>query len=154
MSPIDPVRFTVTLHREGATGVAMVLPIDVRAVFGRHRPPVRVRINGYEWRSTPARYGDDSFIVVNRAAQAGAGVGVGDEVEVDLELDTEPRTVAVPDDLAVALAARDADASFDAMSFSHRREYVEWIEEAKRAETRRRRIDQTVERVRTGRPQR
>jgi hypothetical protein len=132
----------------------MVLPIDVKEVFGRHRPPVKVRINDYEWRSTPAKYGDEYHLAVNRAAQAAAGVGAGDEVEVELELDTEERTVEVPDDLAAALEASGVRAAFDAMSFSHRREYVEWVEEAKRAETRARRIAQAVERIAAGRSQR
>lgn len=44
---MDPVRFTVTLRREEKTGVSMILPIDVRAIFGRHRPPVKVRINDF-----------------------------------------------------------------------------------------------------------
>lgn len=72
-----------------------------------------------------------------------------------MELDTEPRRVRVPSDLAQALAD-DADAkeAFARLSFTHRREYVEWVQEAKRPETRRRRVEQTVERVRAGRPRR
>jgi uncharacterized protein YdeI (YjbR/CyaY-like superfamily) len=91
--------------------------------------------------------------VVNRPAQAGAGVGAGDAVEVELELDTEERTVEVADDLPPP-SRRAARAAFDAMSLSHRREYVEWVEEAKRAETRERRIPQAVERIAAGRSQR
>ena len=72
-----------------------------------------------------------------------------------MELDTEPRRVRVPDDLAQALASDpEAQDTFARLSFTHRREYVEWVEEAKRPETRTRRIEQTLERVRAGRPQR
>ncbi len=79
-------------------------------------------------------------------------MAAGDTVDVTIELDEEPRVVEVPDDLAVALAAdADATAAFDRLSYSHRREYVEWIDEAKRAETRARRISATVERLRAGR---
>ncbi len=72
-----------------------------------------------------------------------------------MALDTEPREVEVPADLQEALARdRDAGRAFEGMSFTHRREYVEWIEEAKRPETRARRVAGTVERVRAGQAQR
>jgi uncharacterized protein YdeI (YjbR/CyaY-like superfamily) len=65
--------------------------------------------------------------------------------------DTQPREIDVPDALAVALrgdaGARDA---FDALSYTHRREYARWIEEAKREETRQRRVARAVELLRAG----
>jgi uncharacterized protein YdeI (YjbR/CyaY-like superfamily) len=100
-------------------------------------------------------YDGKSLVVVNRAVKAATGVDAGDRVRVRMELDTEPRTVRVPEDLAAALAAdHAAKKAFESMSFTHRREYVEWVEEAKRAETRKRRIAATVARVREGRPHR
>ena len=75
-------------------------------------------------------------------------MAAGDEVEVSLALDTEPRVVVVPDDLAGALDAhRDAARLFARLSYSHQRQYVEWVSEAKRADTRQRRIAETVKRV-------
>lgn len=72
-----------------------------------------------------------------------------------MELDTEPRKVTVPTDLLAALASDlDAKRAFSDMSFTHQREYVTWVEEAKRPETRARRIASTVERARAGEPQR
>jgi uncharacterized protein YdeI (YjbR/CyaY-like superfamily) len=68
---------------------------------------------------------------------------------VTMELDTERRSVDVPDDLRADSAARDA---FAKLSFTHAREYVEWVEGAKRPETRARRIAATVDRVRAGGP--
>jgi uncharacterized protein YdeI (YjbR/CyaY-like superfamily) len=47
-----------------------------------------------------------------------------------------------------------AKAAFEGLSFTHRREYVEWVEEARRPETRARRVGATVERVQEGVPQR
>ena len=77
-----------------------------------------------------------------------------DEVEVSMQLDSEPRTVRVPADLQAALAGDpEAKAAFARLSFSHRREYAEWVKEAKRPDTRQRRIVATVERVRAGKPQ-
>jgi uncharacterized protein YdeI (YjbR/CyaY-like superfamily) len=96
-------------------------------------------------------YGGVGLIVVNRAVKAATGVDAPDRVRVELELDTEPRTVRVPKDLRAAFAGDDAArAAFAGLSYTHRREYVEWIEEAKRPETRARRIAATAERLHAG----
>ena len=150
-----PRRFTVELERVGRTATSFRIPFDLKEAFGRARPPVRVSIRGHEWRTTPGVYDGVGHVVVNRSVKAATGVDAGDRVVVELALDDEPRTVSVPADLAAAF--RDdaaARAGFDALSYTHRREYVDWIQEAKRAETRARRVAATVERVREGRPQR
>jgi hypothetical protein len=115
---------------------------------------VTVTIRGHTWRTTPGVYGGAGYIGVNRAVKAATGVDAPDRVAVVMELDTEPRRVRVPSDLAQALADAGAKDAFARLSFTHRREYVEWVQDAKRPETRRRRIEQTVERVRAGRPPR
>ena len=131
------------------------VPFDLEEAFGRARPPVKVTIRGHTWRTTPGVYDGVGMIVVNRTVKAATGVDAPDRVRVRMELDTEPRTVSVPRDLAEALGADPAATkAFASMSFTHRREYVEWVEEAKRADTRARRIAATVERVRDGKPQR
>jgi hypothetical protein len=147
--------FTVELERVQKTATMFRVPFDLQAAFGRARPPVTVTIRGHTWRTTPGVYDGVGHVVVNRAVNAATGVDAGDRVRVRMELDTEPRTVTVPRDLSTALAA-DATAkkAFAAMSFTHRREYVTWVEEAKRPETRARRIEATVARVREGKPQR
>ena len=154
---MDAVRFTTRVEiPEGQTTATMFeAPVDMRAAFGRARPPLCVTVNGHTFRTTPGVYGGRAYVPLNRANRAAAAVQAGDEIEVEMVLDTEPRTVDVPADLAAALAA-DATAQerFAEMSYSHRREYVDWIEEAKRPETRARRIAGCVERVRTGLPQR
>lgn len=146
-----PERFQTTLQVEGRTATFFEVPLDVPAVFGRARPPVRVTIGGHTYRSTIAVYGGRYFVPLNRQDREAAGVAAGDEVTVELEADTDERTVTVPDDLRAALDGDEpARAAFDALSYTHRREYVEWIAEAKRQETRRRRVEQTVERLRSG----
>lgn len=154
---MDEVRFTARVEiPEGQASATMFeVPVDMRATFGRARPPLLVTVNGHTYRTTPGIYGGRAFVPLNRANRAAADVQAGDEVEVVLALDTEPRNVDLPADLATALAA-DATVQerFSAMSYSHRREYVDWIKEAKRPETRLRRIAACVERVRAGRPQR
>jgi Bacteriocin-protection, YdeI or OmpD-Associated/Domain of unknown function (DUF1905) len=148
-------RFTVELERVGKTATMFRVPFDLSDAFGRARPPVRVTIRGHEWRTTPGVYDGVGHIVVNRSVKKATGVDAGERVEVTMALDTEPRTVEVPEDLEAALARdKDARSAFEGLSFTHRREYAEWIEEAKRPETRARRVAETLERVRAGEPQR
>jgi hypothetical protein len=143
--------FTVTLERVGKTATMFRVPFDLEEAFGRARPPVLVTIEGHTWRTTPGVYDGVGHIVVNRSVKAATGVDAPDRVAVTMELDTKPRTVRVPSDLQAALSeAHDAKAEFDRLSYTHRREYVERVEEAKRPETRARRVAAAVERVQKG----
>jgi hypothetical protein len=146
-------RFEAVIEVEGKTATYFEVPLDVPAVFGRARPPVCVTIGGHTYRSTIAPYGGSYMLPLNRANRAAAGVAAGDTVTVKLELDDEPRTVEVPDDLRAVLAGdEEAAAAFERLSYTHRREYVEWITEAKREETRARRLAKTLDRLRAGKP--
>ena len=152
VSRVAAKRFSVELERVQKTATMFRVPFDLEEAFGRARPPVKVTIRGHTWQTTPGVYGGVGHIVVSRAVKAATGVDAGDRVRVTMELDTEPRTVEVPRDLRAALDREPESArAFDRMSFTHRREYVEWVEEAKRPETRARRVAGTVERVREGR---
>jgi hypothetical protein len=146
-------RFTVELERVGKTATMLRVPFDLKEAFGHARPPVAVTIRGHTWRTTPGVYDGVGHIVVNRSVKSATGVDAGDRVQVLMELDAKPRTVRVPADLRAALAddpaAREA---FARLSYTHRREYVEWIAAAKRPETRARRVAGTVERVRESSP--
>ena len=139
------MRFEAALERRGS-GHLIALPFDAREAFGRVRAPVRATIAGHTFRTTTMRYGGVDYIGLNREVREAAGVGQGDEVEVQLEPDAEPRVVDVPPELASALA-RDAraKATFDSLSYTHRREYARWVADAKRADTRARRLEKSVE---------
>ncbi len=139
--------FTVELERVQKTATMFRVPFDLTEAFGRGRPPVKVTIRGHTWRTTPGAYEGVGHIVVNRAVKSAPGVDSGDRVRVRMELDAEPRTVSIPADLRDALAAPSASEAFSALSFTHRREYVERIEEAKRPDTRARRVASTLDRV-------
>jgi len=129
-----------------------ILPVDIHAAFGRHRPPVRVTIRGHTFRTTPARYGSDYYIVVNRAVRDDTGLTHGDRVRIRLELDDQPRVVKPPLELEASLAgAPDARAVYEKLSYSHQKAYADWVAEAKRPETRARRAVASVERLLTGR---
>ena len=95
--------------------------------------------------------GASPMLLVRTDVRTQLGVQVGDRVHVRLELDTAPRVWELPEDAANAVNANaEASANWEMLSSSHRREYVQWIEEAKRPETRQRRIDGTVERLARG----
>ena len=144
-------RFETVLQAEDS-GVFFEVPLDVPAVFGKARAPVRGTINGHPFRSTVAVYGGRSYLPVKKALREAAAVAAGDAVVIELEADEQPRTVDPPLDLAAALAADpEARAAFEGLSFTHQREYAEWVAEAKREATRRRRVDQAVEMLRDGR---
>jgi Bacteriocin-protection, YdeI or OmpD-Associated/Domain of unknown function (DUF1905) len=144
-------RFETVLQAEDS-GVFFEVPLDVPTVFGKARAPVRGTINGHPFRSTVAVYGGRSYLPVRKALREAAGVAAGDAVVIELEADEQPRTVDPPPDLAAALAADpEARAAFEGLSFTHQREYAEWVAEAKREATRRRRVDQAVEMLRDGR---
>jgi uncharacterized protein YdeI (YjbR/CyaY-like superfamily) len=78
---------------------------------------------------------------------AAAGVDIGDQVHVRIELDDGPRTIEVPSDLTAALARTGLTETFASLPYTHRREYVQWVDGAKRPETRTRRVEQTVARL-------
>jgi hypothetical protein len=143
---------TTTLVSRGPAA-AIVLDDEHVAVVGEgaKRFPVVATVNGYTWRTSVARMGGEFLLGLNRAVREEAGVEAGDTVDVALELDTAPREVEVPQALADALAAdREAREAFDRLAYTHRKEYARWIDEAKRDETRRRRITQALEMLRQG----
>ena len=146
-----PVACTATLAGEKGE-YYFILPVDIHAAFGRHRPPVLVTIRGFTFRTTPARYGTDYYIVVNRAVRAATGLTHGDRVRIRLELDDQPRVVEPPVELSASLAgAADARAIYDKLSYSHQKAYADWVAEAKRPQTRARRAEASVERLLAGR---
>jgi hypothetical protein len=140
------VTFTVTLELAGKTATGMEVPAEVVERLGAgKRPPVKVTIGGYTYRNTIAVMGGRYMLGVSAEHRAGAGVAAGDTVKVTLELDAEPRTVSVPDGLAAALRAAGVDEAFARLAFTHRKEHVRAVEDAKKPETRARRIAKTVE---------
>jgi len=143
----------VVNRREGGEVCSINIPFDVEKTFGaRGRVPVRGTINGAPFRSSVFRMGGDChFMVVNRQMREAAGVRGGETVPVTMERDTEARTVTPPADFVRALKAnKDAQATWDKLSYTHRREHVEAIEGAKKPETRLRRIEKSVELLAAG----
>ena len=109
--------------------------------------------DGVPYRGSIVRMGGGAVLGVQKAIMAEAGVSVGDTLTIVVRNDDAPREVEVPDDLSEALRRNEAArAAFEGLSFSHRREYVDSITEAKRPETGPRRVERTIQalRERTG----
>lgn len=137
----------------GGAWVFLPVPFDVQAVFGtKARVAVRGTLNGVPYRNWLLPNGDGSHSMpVNKKLLAEAHLSAGDAVEVDMSLDTEARQVEVPEDLQDALnASGDMEDVFNALAYSYRKEFVEWITGAKRPDTRARRVERTLELLRSG----
>jgi hypothetical protein len=140
------MRFRAVIQLGGKTATGIQVPEEVVASLGpSKRPPVRITIGGYSYRSTVAPMGGHFMIPISAEHRAGAGIAAGNEVDVDIELDTEPREIVIPPDFSDALD-RDVDAKrfFEGLSYSNKRRFVISIEEAKTAETRQRRIAKAI----------
>jgi hypothetical protein len=140
---------TTVVQAEGKNATGLQVPAEAVTALGKgKKPPVKVSLKGYTYRSTVAAYGDVFMLPLSAEHREAAGVKAGDQVEVTLELDTEPRTVEVPEELAAALSEKPgATAAFEALSYSVRKEYVRQVESAKAQETRSRRIAGIVAKV-------
>ncbi|MDX6357828.1 MAG: hypothetical protein QOH37_882 [Nocardioidaceae bacterium] len=144
------MRFESTVELGGKTATGIPVPDDVVAALGGgNRPPVTITVNGYTYRTTAVRMGGRFLVPLSAEHREAAGLTAGETIAVDIELDTAPREVALPTDLASALddAARTA---YDALSYTHRKEWVRWVEEARKPETRATRIEKTVAGLRAG----
>ena len=139
--------FRTTLLQEGNLG-AIEVPFDPKAVFGKTRAPVKVTLNGYTYRSTIAPMGGKYLIPLRKSNREAAGLEGGETLDVRLELDDEKREVKPPADLMKALkAAPPAWDRWKELSFTHQREYATAVEEAKKPETRVRRIENAVREI-------
>jgi hypothetical protein len=142
--------FHTTLHQQG-NNVGIVVPDEVVAELGAgKRPLVKVTLNGaYEFVYTLAVMGGKNMIGFSSAHRAASGFQGGDEVEITLELETAPREVDLPPELVSALAADPvAAAAFDKLAFTHRKEHARSIADAKAPETKQRRVEATVKKLR------
>lgn len=136
------MKFVTKLRRGDGEGSGFFLdiPFDVKAAFGKARAPVMCTLNGKtSWRTTVAVYGGKSFIGVRQEIREAAGIKEGVSVKVMLEADSAPREVELPTDLKKALKGKTA-AAWKKYSFTHQNEWVKALNDAKRPETRSRRL--------------
>jgi hypothetical protein len=136
-------------------GAFVTVPFSVPDVFGT-RGQVRVKgtIDGHPFKSSIAPMGGGTHLLgLHKATRDAIGKSIGDTVRLVVEADAAERTVIVPDDLRRALARRPtAKTAFDHLAYTHRKEYVQWVESAKKPETRARRVAEAVTRIAAGIP--
>lgn len=148
-----PFRFKVRLEgKQGSQVAALRPPFDVPTVFGtKARVPVHGTINGHPFRSSLCNMGDGHFMAVNAEMRAGAKCKAGDMVDVVLQRDREERVVEVPAEITKIIASnKAAQATWDSLSFTHRKEWIRAIQEAKKEETRQVRIAKMMEALKAG----
>ncbi|MBN8232054.1 DUF1905 domain-containing protein [Corallococcus macrosporus] len=124
-------------------------PFDSREAYGEARPPVVGTVNGHPFRSRLMVYGGITYLGFTQKVREAAGVEDGALLSITLERDTAPREIEVPEDLQRALDAEPALRDvFTKLAFTHRKEFVQALTEAKKEETRARRLAQTLEKLR------
>ena len=139
--------FKTKLLQAGKTATGIEFPPKIVEALGAgKRPPVRVTLNGYTYRSTVAVMGGKYMVGVSADVRAAAKVAGGDSITVSVELDSAPREVTVPVELQIALARNaKAKALFESLSYSKRRLYTLPIERAKTDETRQRNLAKAMD---------
>lgn len=143
-------RFQATIAQSGARAY-VVIPFDPDAVWGaKDRHYVAGSINGHTIRGAIDSDGPRPFMALGPSWCRDKGMEAGTEVEVVLAPE-EPLSGSLSPDVAAALDAEpEAKRFFDSVAPFYRKNYVRWIESAKRPETRRARIDETVRSLKAG----
>jgi hypothetical protein len=97
-SVVNPkIKFSTVLLQAGKTATGIKIPEDIITKLGAgKKPPVKVTINGFTYRSTVAVMGGTFMVGVSAENRKGANVNGGDKIDITLQLDTEERTVEVP----------------------------------------------------------
>jgi len=141
--------FKARLTARGPNGAwtFLEIPFSVEKEFGsKARVAVTGTMNDFAFRNSLMPNGDGTHaMMVNKALQAGAKAGAGDLVTVTICVDRSERVVDIPPELERALAANEAAATaYKSLSYSHRKEFADWVSTAKREETRASRAEKSL----------
>ena len=138
--------FKAVINAGDGGGAWVDVPFDVEKAFAKKRVPIRATIDGVPYRGSLVRMGGDChMLLILKAIREKIGKQAGDKVSVTLQEDQAPRKVEIPADVQRALRLKPrAGDFFGKLAYSHQREYVQWIEGAKRVETRERRIEKMI----------
>lgn len=141
------MRMRVEVLPTGSSTATVILTQDqvdrIRGVPGRGRVPVAITYQRQVFRTSVSVYRGQWMMVVNRLMREG-GLVPGSSYPVDITLDTQERVVEIPADFAAALRKAKLVKAFESLSYSHRKEHVRAIEDAKKPETRARRIESVI----------
>jgi Domain of unknown function (DUF1905)/Bacteriocin-protection, YdeI or OmpD-Associated len=140
-------RFQAKVEPGDGGGAYVLFPFDVEREFGtKGKVPVQARFNGVPYAGTLIKYGNPVHVLpMLKAIREQIGTAPGDTVDVELWKDEKPRVIEVPADFKQAMKEQGVMPLFDRLSFTHRKEYCRWIAEAKKDETRMRRVEKAVE---------
>ncbi|MFN8308623.1 MAG: YdeI/OmpD-associated family protein [Chitinophagales bacterium] len=140
--------FDAVIQASGGGGAFVCFPNNANAEFGKARVPITCHIDGEFYQGSLVKYGSPNWmLLVRKDIRIKIGKQIGQSVHVVLQEDVSERKVTVPDDFAKLLAKNKMTASFSKLSYTHQREYVQWIESAKRTETRANRLVQVIEKL-------
>jgi hypothetical protein len=144
--------FTAVIQNAGGGGAFVEVPFDVEKEFGSKRPKVKAMIEGVPYRGILTRMDTECHILgIRKEIREQVGKTFGDKIKVTVEPDIEPRVIDVPADLKKVFKTEEkAKGFFERLSYTHQREYVMWINEAKKEETRQNRIVKTIEMLKQG----
>ena len=139
--------FTAVIINAGGGGAFVEVPFDVEKAFGSKKPRVKALIEGVPYRGLLVRMlGENHILIILKGIREQIGKTFGDKIKVTVEADTQPRVIEIPKDLLKELKKeKQAKLFFDGLSYTHQKEYVQWILESKKEGTRQRRIAKTVE---------
>jgi hypothetical protein len=134
--------FKVALSEDASFEV----PFDVRATYGEARPAVKMTVLGETFRTRVAVYGGKYFLGLWKAVREKHGLRAGQMMNVSIEPDRAPRAIDTPKELEAAMKDNAAvRAGWDALSFTHKRQWATAIQGAKKEETRARRVAKAIE---------
>lgn len=152
----ETFKFKAVIENAGSGGAYVKIPFDVEQAFGKKRVQVNATFDGEPYRGLLVRMGEPwHILIILKGIREKIGKSFGDEVEVTVEADDQPRVIEIPADLATAFEQDpQALAFFDGLAYAHRREYVNWINEAKQESTRQNRVTKTIEMLKEGKKQR
>lgn len=145
-------KFTAKIEEAGGGGAYVLFPYDVEKEFGtRGRIPVKATFNGVEYTGTMVKYGmPQHMLVVLKGIRQQIGKAPGDTIEVVVWKDEAERVLEVPDYFEKVLKKEKLWDGFSKLSYTHRKEYVRWITEAKKEETRNNRLVKAVDMLKKG----
>lgn len=134
---------------EGKDGAYIEIPFDVEEVYGAKRVKVKATFDGVEYRGSIVKMGLPCYIIgITKEIRKKIEKEPGDIIEVTIEKDEEDRVVEIPTDFKERIELDNNIKEFwNTLSFSMQKKYVTWITSAKKEETRNKRIDTAIEKL-------
>lgn len=142
------IEFEAVIQSNDSGGAWVEVPVDVKETFGSGRPKIKAWFDGkVEYRGSLANMGGGyHMLLLRKDKRKELGKEFGDQVQVAIELDTEPRVVEVPEILQKLFQQHpEAKVKFDKISYTHKKEYTQHINEAKKEETQIRRAAKVID---------